>query len=185
MDYKIGGGSRLQPYDEDNGQYTDKELAEIAKKDMENIVMVVLFGLNYEHLKFHFPRKGIHSIEYCDYFVQYVKKNHLYGKPFMDDAKLANYLFKYRNADDKSKFMIEVLGFANDERGWALAKSSILSGLDYGTMEFSPLHWVDCLKVTINTTIFDYNGCKHNLVTVWEMQKDFNLRFITLIPGRN
>ncbi len=40
MGFKTGGGNHLQAYDIKTGQYTDEELHEMKKKDMENLVFV-------------------------------------------------------------------------------------------------------------------------------------------------
>ena len=74
MEFKLGGGRHMQPYDPENGQYTDKDASGIGEKDMENLVLVYLFGMDYDHLKFHFPNYKIHDEDYCEMFVKYVRR---------------------------------------------------------------------------------------------------------------
>lgn len=184
MKYKIGGGGHLQPYDKEDGQYTDKDKAEIAKKDMENLMMVYLFGFDYSELRFHFPKMGIHDDDYCDYFVRYVKDNHLYGEPFMEETKLSKYLFYQRSVSDKSKYMIEVLGFENGPNGWNKARLAIIDGMDLETMKYTAPFLNDCLEVSVESSVYDSDGIKHDIITIWQLKDNLILRFITLKPRR-
>lgn len=182
---KVGGGNHLQPYDEDTGQYTDEIKSKTFEKDMESLVMVYMFGFDLGEFKFHFPKKGIHNDEYCGIFVRYIRDKRLYGEAHIDQLKLERYLFEYRDKNDKSKYMTEVLGFENNQQGWEKAKFEIINGLDFKTMRHAGRFQKDCLKVAIDATINDVDGKGHDIVTIWEMQKDFSLRFITLEPRRD
>lgn len=183
MKLKIGGGDHLQAYDEDTGQYTDEYKAEILEKDMENLTLVHLFGMDYGHLRFHFPKKGIHDDEYCEMFVEYLRCNNLLREPSIPDAKLDRYLFKHQEEDDKSKFMIEILGFENNAEGWELARKRICDSLDFKTAKFAP-PFKGHLKIKIFGNIIDSNGKIHSIVTIWAIDENMGLTFVTLYPGK-
>lgn len=182
MKMKLGEGNHLQSYDENTGQYNDEIKPKMSDKDMENLVMVYLYGFDNEERKFHFPRKSIHNDEYCDLLVRYLRDNNLYGQSYIEDQKLEKHLFKHKDKDDKSKYMVEVLGFENNSKGWRLAKAEILKGVNLKTMKFGgPFNGF--LKVSMRQKIKDVYGRYHDIITIWEVQENLDLRFITLIPG--
>ena len=59
----------MQPYDRENGQYAEEDIAAIRKSDMTNLVLVYLYGLDNESVAFHFPKYEIQGKEYCELFV--------------------------------------------------------------------------------------------------------------------
>lgn len=183
MPEKIGGGKHLQPYDKDTGQYTKEEIGKIVECDDFNLFRVMVMGNDDDYIKFHFPIDGIHSKEYCQRFIDYIKSFKLYNELCIDDSKLKNHLFKQKEFDDKSNYMINILGFRNDEKGWRLARDTIIGSVDDDTMQFSRFSKGSCI-ITMLADIQDIDGNKRCIKTVWELKRDFGLRFITLRPWR-
>lgn len=122
------------------------------KTDLENLQLVHKAGLYYDFLKFPFPIKGVHPREYFDMFVDYVAKNNLYEYAYIDDNKLSKYLFVPQNKDGKSKFVMEVLGYSNDEKGWNDLRNEIIGGTDFSMMKFSD-YTFDYLKVIAKSSV--------------------------------
>ena len=71
--FKSGSGNHMQPYNPDNGQYTNEDIVKIKEKDMENLVLIYVYWLNYDHLKTHFSNYNIHDKDYCDMFIKYIR----------------------------------------------------------------------------------------------------------------
>lgn len=183
MQFKKGGGNHLQLFDQENGQYADEDKVKLNEKDLESLVMVHYFGFDNDEFIFHFPISGVHTDEYCDIFVSYLKRNSLFGEAFIEESKLKDYLFKFKEKDDKSKFMINVLGFSNNEGGWLRARNAILRGTDFSTAKYDP-PMRNGLIINAETEILDKNGKKYNVLTSWQIKDDLSLRFVTLIPRR-
>lgn len=104
MDFKLGGGRHLQPFDPENGQYTDKDIMSLREKDLENLVLIYIFGMDYRHLKIHFPDYRIHDKEYCDIFVKYVR-NYVKNSDVIIEEPKMRYLLTIQYGRDKSSFL--------------------------------------------------------------------------------
>lgn len=181
MRYKIGGGNRLQPYKEENGRYMAVD-ERSGKDDLDRLIDVFLYPpTNDTNKTIGFPQPNIHSKEYYEMFVYFVKSYHLYGKPTMADSKIHNYLFIHKAKDDKSKFMIDVLGFSNTHEGREKARRRIIEGTNLKTMvlgnKIGPF-----LLVVAQTEIYDKNGKIHHMESVWRINEDFSVSFVTLLP---
>jgi len=171
MPYKKGGGNHLQYYDQKDGEYDDATLEEINKKDKENITMVYYFGLKYGDLTFHWPTVKVHDDEYCSIFVRYAREQ--ISNYDISNQKI-NYLLKFDKNKDKSKFL-ESLGYNHDNENDLI--KDIYNYTDELSLTYSSYD-NGCLKCIAKTNL------RGKIVTtVWELQKGFVLRLITLIPG--
>ncbi len=112
MEFKLGGGRHMQPYDTENGQYTDKDVLIIREKDMENLVLVYLFGMDYDHLKFYFPNYKIHDEDYCEMFVKYIR-HFIKNEDAIIETRKIEYLLSVHYQRDKSSFLNKI-GYNRD-----------------------------------------------------------------------
>lgn len=186
MKYKIGGGGRLQPYDEEDGQYTDMGLEMQGNAELGTLIDVCEYPPTSDTDKtISFPSKDKHSLSYYKKFVEYVGRYRLYGEAGIDDKKIGGYLFVPQDKDDKSKFMIGVLGYPNDEHGWNKVRNEILSGTNFKTMRYEREYIYKFLTIAADTYIHDANGKIYLVKTSWRLYEDMTLKFVTLIPGGN
>lgn len=171
MPYKPGGGEHLQYYDEKNGEYSEKRAKASAEKDKENLVLYYWYGMEYPNLTFHFPKFGVHDEEYCQTFVYFYRKN-IKGKT-IDAAKL-KYLLTPDPKKDKSKFLT---GLSYSLTNLDSFKNDIINGTEWATLCFGKL-------TSFGITAKCKTVLKGKVVTtIWELNQDFNVRLITLIPG--
>lgn len=171
MFYKVGGGDHLQQYNADNGQYSNEDKTKFNEGDKENLVLVHYYGFSIEKFPFHFPMCGIHDNEYCDIFVKY-SRQHI--KKVVIDERKAFYLLGHREKDDKSLFL-EKIGYGLDNTGELL--NDIIHNTEIQSLTFSRME-AKCLKCEARTTL------KGKIVTtIWELKANFEIRFITMIPG--
>lgn len=181
-DLKIGGGGHLQYYDLENGQYCDEDYSKLNDNDLKSITLNLYYDLKQYNI-FHFPTKPIHGNDYADIFIQFVRINKLYESSYIDDNKIQNYLFEKNEKNDKSKIIIEILGYPNNAYGWRKFRDDILKGTDFSKMKFDPDFEIVVKIITI-TKIKNYIGNNISFYTIWELTPELNLRFITLIPRR-
>lgn len=180
---KIGGGGHLQYYDLENGQYCEEDIIKFQDDDMKNLILYYYFGLEYNNILFHFPNIKIHNNEYCEVFVKYIRRNKLYKNPYINENKIKNYLFKKRDVDDKSKFIINILGYKNDINGWNELNFDIINNTDFTNMKFHG-NFIKTLKIRAITKLKDKNNNIYFCTTIWELEENLNLKFITLLPRR-
>ena len=171
MPYKKGGGDRLQYYDEADGQYDEDTKKRMNEADMKALSTVHYFGHPYDELIFHWPVYGLHESAYCALFVEYARKS-IHGAEM--DIRKCDYLLTFRKGSDKSKFL-EALGYSLSAPG--KLRTDILCNTNWRTLTFSS-YLKQCLRCIAQTNL---NG--KLVTTVWELRKDFTLRFLTLIPG--
>lgn len=171
MPLKRGGGNHLQFYDEADGQYSDEEIARMNEEDKKALALIHYFELPFNELVFHFPVFGLHDDEYCRLFIRYARK---VIKDFKIDERKIGYLLSFNKKGDKSAFLAD-LGYGDANARELL--SDIYCCTEVQSLTFAKLtnHCLKCIAKTV---------LKGKLVTsVWELQKDFTIRFITLIPG--
>lgn len=172
-EFKLGGGNHMQPYNPDNGQYTDEDIGKIKEKDMENLVLIYLYGLNYDHLKIHFPNYKIHDKDYCDMFIKYIR-DFINKENAKVEKKKIVYLLTYQRERDKSIFLDKLgYNYSNIE----LLIEDIRWGTDFSTATFKVINKYT-LSFEAKTTI------SHCVVTTaWQLLSNGEVRLITLIPG--
>lgn len=184
MKYKIGGGGRLQPYDEEDGQYTDTGLEMQGNVELDTLIDVCEYPPTSDTDKtISFPDKDKHSLSYYKKFVEYVGRYRLYGEASIDDKKIGGYLFKKKDDRDKSKLMMEILKFSNNQEGWDKVKKEILEGTDFHMIRYDRDVINKYVTVEANTTIHSTDGKIYQVKTIWELHKDLTLAFVTLLPG--
>ncbi len=173
MEFKLGGGKHLQPYDPENGQYTNEDLVRIKEKDMENLVLIYIFGLDYDSFYIHFPNYKIHDNDYCKLFVKYIR-TYIKNIDVVIEERKMNYLLKEVKSDDKSKFLLDLgYDFINTE----ILMDEIRWGTDFKTSKFRNIS-----KYTFN--IMTKTTLRGKIVTTGrQINEDGTVRFITLIPG--
>lgn len=182
MPNKIGGGNHIQLYDKSDGRYSEQNKKKSLKTDLDNLKLVHKCGLYYGCLKFPFPINDVHDKEYCKEFVEYVAENNLCYYGYIEDEKLSKYLFVHRDKDDKSKFVIEILGYPNNKDGWEALRHEIITGTDYSKMFFNKCT-AEIVKVKVKSTINSVDERKYNISTIWELKSNMTLKFIAMIPG--
>ena len=171
MPYKKGGGNKLQFYDDADGQYDDETRAKLNEDDKKALVLVHYFGISYNESPFHFPTYGIHDEEYCDIFVKYSRN---LVKNLSIDKNKALYLLSRNTANDKSAFLVSIGYSLNNQ-------DELISDICYHTDLHSLIFarhkkgYLGCVAKTV------LNG--RVVTTVWSLERDLSLRFITLIPG--
>ena len=171
MPLKKGGGGHLQFYDGIDGQYDDDEKAHINAEDKIALSLVHYFGLPFNELTFHFPVFGIHDDEYCALFVEYAKAA---VKRFEIDERKLLYLLTPRMDNDKSKFL-RSLGYFESNLNKLYA--DIHCGTQINSLRSKELtqYGLKCeAKTLLEGKI---------VTTAWVLEKNFTIRFITLIPG--
>lgn len=173
MEFKLGGGRHMQPYDPENGQYTDSDVFEIGEKDMENLVLVYLFGLDYDHLKFHFPNYKIHDRDYCEMFVKYIRRFIRNEDTVIDESKILYFLTKLPK-NDKSNFFAKT--------GYEISNcKKMINDIRCGT-EFEKSEFKKITDKSFNIqTKTALNG--YIVTSAWQILEDGTVRLITLIPG--
>ena len=173
MKYKIGGGSHLQLYDPSDGQYVEENYKSLNKADIENIVMLYVFGLDYDHLKIHFPDPKIHDEEYCKLFTKYIRDFISNVDVIIDPPKM-NYLLSEQKGRDKSKFLLNI-GYSPNNPGEL--SDDIRWNTEFKTTQFKLLN-----DFTYN--VMAKTKLKGYIVTTgWQINKDGSVRFLTLVPG--
>ena len=107
----------------------------------------------------------------CALFVEYARKS-IHGAEM--DIRKCDYLLTFSKDSDKSKFL-ETLGYSLSAPG--KLRTDILCNTNWQTLTFSS-YLKQCFRCIAQTNL---NG--KLVTTVWELRKDFTLRFLTLIPG--
>jgi len=98
MNFKPGGGDKLQPYSKYNGRYIESDLSDLVS----DIVQVKLFGVKKQNtLEWPFPINTKFSKEYCEVYVTYVFD----GSFEVPINKMTNYLFIHQEISDKSGWL--------------------------------------------------------------------------------
>jgi len=173
MEFKLGGGRHMQPYDPENGQYTDEDALIIGEKDMENLVLVYLFGMDYDHLVFHFPNYKIHNEDYCEMFVKYIRR-FIKNEDAIVETRKIEYLLSVHYQRDKSSFLNKI-GYNRDNVEQLI--EDIRWNTDFQTATFK----------TINNFTFNFKAKttinNYVVTTAWQLSKNGDIRLITLIPG--
>ena len=172
MNFKTGGGNHLQVYDNKTGQYTDEELHEMRKKDMENLVFVHIFGYDISKYPFHYSKMNIHDRDYCQTFIEYFRKQ---ITSFHIDNRKMLYLLTWHEKDDKSKYL-EKIGYSK-ERPDELSKD-LKFAFKRERLIFSRLdeYGLNCVEE------IELKG--HKVKTYWQINlDDSSAKFVTLIPG--
>lgn len=184
MRYKIGGRGKLQPYDEGDGQYTDKQLKAQGDVDFDTLFDVYEYPPTSDtDMTISFPNKDKHTLDYYRKFVEFVGMYRLFGEASIRDSKIEGYLFKKQNDRDKSKFMMEVLGYPNSQEGWNLTSREILNGTDFHMMIYDKKHPNEHITIAVDTIIHNMDGKIYKVKTIWQLHEDLTLTFVTLIPG--
>ena len=173
MDFKLGGGRHMQPYDPENGQYIIEDASVIGEKDMENLILVYLFGLDFDYLKFHFPNYKIHDKDYCEMFVKYIRRFIKNENAIVETRKI-EYLLSVHYQRDKSSFLNKI-GYNHDNVDRLI--EDIRWNTDFQTATFK----------TINNFTFNFEAKttinNYVVTTAWQLSKNGDVRLITLIPG--
>jgi len=172
MPYKKGGGEKQQLYDKNNGEYIRNPICE---EDEENLIMIKLFGIDTKK-DISYPIVGIHDKDYCELVVKYCLQ---IKQIYISNDKITNYLLIPELSKDKSK-ILNLIGY--DITNWEELLNQIIVGTDFKKKKLKDFN---DKKFTINaeTKIWDkiYNRY-YFCTTAWFIEKDFSLRFITLIP---
>ena len=173
MNLKLGGGDHLQTYDSNDGQYKKASLLDLREKDMKNLVLIYVFGMDDFDLQIHFPDYRIHEIDYCEMFVKYIRK-YIRSENILIEPSKIKYLFTKQIGRDKSDFL-KKLGYLEENEQELM--DDIKSNTDFSTLTFK----------TINQYTFNAEAktmLKNYVVTTaWQIQRDGYIRLITLIPG--
>lgn len=175
MGFKLGGGNHMQPYDSNNGQYTDKELSKINNQDMKNLALVHIYGFNDKELIFHFPNYKIHTKEYCKLFVEYIRNFINNDDVIIENSKMVYLLTKLKQ-NDKSLFLQNIGYNTNDLQE---LMNDIRKGTNFKKSEFKIIRETT-FNIQAKTILKGYV-----VTTAWQLKEDGNVRLITLIPGGN
>lgn len=173
MKFKLGGGDYLQPYDEKNGQYTDGDCLKVKEKDLENLVLKYIYGLDYKNLTFHFPNYKIHDEVYCELFIKYVRQFIKNDDVIIQPEKM-KYLLLCKFKDDKSAFFKKI-GYSEFDSERLM--NDIRRNTKFETSSFKRIN-----KYTFN---FEAKTILNNytVTTAWQLNEDGDVRLITVIPG--
>lgn len=171
-DYKKGGGDKDQLYDKENGQYMRNEQCE---KDEENLVLTKIFGIN-THKPIVYPTVNVHDNDYCELIIRYCLN---LKRPYLDENKIVKYLLIKKEKDDKSNFL-NILGY--NKNNWQELYKQLLDGTSFDKRKLSNFNEYQ-LTFETKTIIYDYvKNRKINITSIWNVEKDFTIRFITIIP---
>lgn len=173
MPFKPGGGEKLQLYNKNNGEYTRNPKCE---EDERILVLKKLFNLDIPG-EIAYPELGIHDDDYCDSFVACCGN---FENPFINDDKFTKYLLIHKDVNDKSQ-LLYLMGYSLNN--WEELKKQIKQGTNLrkrGKYRFSE----GVLTFAANTTIKNKRtGANETLITIWAIEKDYTIRFITLKKG--
>lgn len=171
-DYKKGGGGKEQLYSEENGEYIRNPQCEL---DEENIVMSKVFGLK-DYGPIAYPDPNVHDMDYCELFMAYCLD---FRYPLLDDKKITGYLLLFHEVDDKLKFL-NALGYSMDN--WRKFGEKLLKGTSFKSKIVTRFNQYG-INFKTETILFDLINLKNvSVTTVWHIEKDFSVRFVTLIP---
>lgn len=171
MAIKPGGGNKMQPYDKTNGEYVNEQ----CEKDKEDVIINYLFGFD-RSAPVVYPTKGIHDEEYCGCVLDNVVDKH---NPIVDTRKVTDYLLVFKEDSDKSKYF-KLLGY--DMNNWEKLYDQIKSGVNFQVRRFE--FGTYCCKIVAEHKILNLNnGRYYTIHSVWELQKDFKVKFITFNIG--
>lgn len=172
MPYKIGGGNVQELYNENNGQYCRNPKCE---EDEKHLIFSKLFGID-ANIPIQFPMFGIHDEDYCKLFITYCLNTKY---PFIAKEKVTKYLLSFKEKNDKSSFF-KKLGYTIDNSDELY--NQIICGTSFKNKK---LKRFDQLVLSFNTEtrILNKNSGKYYFCTSsWAIEKDYTVRFITLIP---
>ncbi|HBM99653.1 MAG TPA: hypothetical protein DD384_00135 [Firmicutes bacterium] len=173
MNLKIGGGDHLQTYDPNDGRYRKASLLDLKERDMRNLVLIYVFGMDDLDLKIHFPDYRIHEAEYCEMFVKYFRKFLKSEDALIEPSKIT-YLLTKQIGRDKSVFL-KKLGYSESNEQKLI--NDIKFNTDFCTLSFKSINQYT-FNAEAKTTL---NNCV--VTTAWQIQKDGRVRLLTLIPG--
>lgn len=177
MPIKIGGGKKLQEYDEKNGRYGNGNLFEF--KTAED-------GIQYQLLTGKEPPMPVFSPnndneEYARWWVDNVFHKWLEYKSFFDPRKVKDYLLVCKEKDDKSYFFETFGCFQTD---WKEVYNLIASQSDFQKAKFDRIS-VHGVKVMIEVNIPDKGtGKARKAYAIWMVDDERKAKFITLKPGK-
>jgi len=175
MPLKPGGGGLPQPYDPDNGQYTDKMKSDMLKNDSRSLFTLKYYGYTIVGEEPHFPTYGIHDDNYGKLFVETHK--HYFNSPSIADSKTINYLLDEVKSGGKSK-LLNLMGYW--KINYTTLAHDILHNTNFETIKYN-MRSEYCLKVKALTVI---GGTW--MTTIWKVDpKDYKLQFVTLIPRKD
>lgn len=163
----------MQPYDRENGQYTEEDIAAIRKSDMTNLVLVYLYGFDNESVAFHFPKYEIQGKEYCELFDRYIRQFIKNDSSVIEEQKAIYFLTKL-DKNDKSKFFTGI-GYTYDNIAQFI--NDIRNGTDFTKSEFGKMT-DKTFNIQTQTILNSYI-----VTSVWQIKEDGTVRLITLIPG--
>ena len=159
----------MQLYEERNGQYTEEESNRMLKNDRVALYVYQILG-EKAPWPFHFPIQNVHDEEYCRDFLNAIKGS---IKALICRKSKIDYLLPFKEKDDKSVFLNR-LGYTrlNSEKLFdEIFKGVQIDSLKYVRFSFG------CFMCKAKTRI------QGKLVTtVWVLEKNLTLRFVTLIP---
>ena len=173
--FKPGGGNHPQLYDPNNGQYSQEQISKLFEEEMANIVMRYIFGLPQDTYYPRYPILGFHNDDYCKLYVRHA----IYDiKKDIPEAKVRDYLLKYRKEDDKSKFF-KMHGYSTDN--YVKLLEEIYYGSDFTRRRFERF---DEFGLTIAVPTKIYSEKEHKkimIITYWKYgyDKDY-MHFITV-----
>lgn len=172
VDYKKGGGDKKQLYNEANGRYIRNPQCE---KDEESIIMGKVFGFK-GYGPIAYPNPKVHDMDYCELFMAYCL-NLRY--PLINDEKITKYLLLWRKDGDKSKFL-NMLGYSLNN--WQKLSDNILKGTSFKPKIVTRFDLYG-VNFKTETVLFNLVKLKNvSVTTVWHIEEDFSVRFVTLIP---
>jgi hypothetical protein len=173
MPYKPGGGDKPQLYDVNSGEYIRNPKCE---EDEKNLVLNKMFGID-TGVPIAYPVYGVHDLDYCKLFVAYCLNT---KNPYIDERKITKYLLIHQEKDDKSKLM-NLIGYSSEN--WNELEQQIIKGTTFKIKSKIKLNPMTCTFATY-TNIYDKNCNKYRqYISVWAIEKDFSLRFVTLKKG--
>lgn len=172
MVVKEGGGGKYQPYNEKDGRYCRNP---VCIKDEETLVLKRLFGISMKD-EISYPIPGVHDRQYLELIIAYGLKLEY---PYIDDRKISHYLLVFKEKNDKSLFFNRI-GYTLES--WNNLKEAIIYGTSFKRKNLVDF---DKHKFTFETETIIKNlitGEKVSLTSVWNVERDFTVRFITIIP---
>ncbi|MCF0112603.1 MAG: hypothetical protein HUJ60_01330 [Bacilli bacterium] len=171
---KRNNGDELQPYDEKTGEYEEMNQTESVKDEVN--LLVRLHGGNKEQFPVHFPKKGVHSLEYAK---KYLEQEVGWINPEIPPGKIKNYLLSMDNNKPKAEFFRNILGY--NETNW----ESLVHQIMYGAAN-NPryIHSINDfgLRVSIVMPILSSSGKKYYIVTGWIVEENQKPRLVTAYP---
>ena len=115
-------------------------------------------------------------MDYCDLVIKYcLDLKH----PIVEDKKITDYILIYKNHNDKMKIFNQLGYYLSNYKELI---EQIINGTNFSKKKVSRFQ-ERCFTFKAETKIHNKNNNEYFLcTTIWQVENDFKVRFVTVIP---